>query len=179
MSRFLNFAFLILILFTCALSDLLPSSPIHQSITGFAKGFICGLGDGVLQTYERDEKDGFKRRAPQQIKNNAAKVCLALFAYMSLIWEQPSMATHFNVSSSGATTSSKRYGFTFCFQTMRQVVFLLCTTVRFIIRPQSALRPTHADSERCRGAFRGHADLHDRQQSGLLAAAGRVGVRIR
>jgi hypothetical protein len=47
---------------------------LSQSIAGFAKGFVCGLGDGVLQMYEKDEKDGFKRRAPQQIKNNAAKV---------------------------------------------------------------------------------------------------------
>jgi hypothetical protein len=51
-----------------------PCEGAIESIAGFAKGFVCGLGDGVLQMYEKDEKDGFKRRAPQQIKNNAAKV---------------------------------------------------------------------------------------------------------
>jgi hypothetical protein len=78
LSRIFILPFSSLSLFSPRDHCLIPESPTphhrHQSIAGFAKGFICGLGDGVLQTYERDEKDGFKRRAPQQIKNNAAKV---------------------------------------------------------------------------------------------------------
>ena len=36
--------------------------------------FVCGSSEGTMQLYEKDEKDGFKKKPPFTLKNNPGKV---------------------------------------------------------------------------------------------------------
>jgi hypothetical protein len=45
-----------------------------ETILGHAKFFVCGSTEGTMQLYEKDEKDGFKKKPPFTLKNNPGKV---------------------------------------------------------------------------------------------------------
>ena len=45
-----------------------------STIMSFGKGFICGCAEGILQIFEKDEKDGFKKKNPITIKQNSGNI---------------------------------------------------------------------------------------------------------
>ena len=51
-----------------------PCETNIATIIAYGKGFICGCADGILQIYEKDEKEGFKKKPPFSIKHNPSHV---------------------------------------------------------------------------------------------------------